>query len=90
MKTIKQSRYQHEPLAVGAEKLLIAAASLAGRIASIYAGLSQTMVGEVVRVVVFLTLGSVLLCSTQTGWWLLGFWADKVTGLVLYAQGLTG
>lgn len=90
MKTIKQTRCQHEPLAVGAEKLLIGAASLAGRVASLYAGLSQTMVGEVARVVAFLALGSVLLCSTQTGWWLLGVWADKVTDLVIYAQGLKG
>lgn len=88
MKTLKQAYFQYAPITLAAEKLLISAASLAGRVAAIYASLSQTMVGEVARVVAFLALGSVLLCSTEIGWWLLGAWADGVTLLVLYAQGL--
>ncbi|OUJ03172.1 hypothetical protein [Acetobacter cibinongensis] len=88
MKTLKQAGYQHEPLVTTAEKLLVGAASLAGKAATTYAGVSNTAVGEVVRVASFIALGSVLMCQTDIGWWLLGVWSDKITNLVLYMQGV--
>lgn len=85
---MKSTSNYYQPMAAGAERLLVGAASLAGKAVAAYSGLSNTAVGEVVRVASFIALGSVLMCQTNLGWWLLGMWADGVTNLVLYTQGL--
>lgn len=85
---MKSTSNYYQPMAAGAERLLVSAASLAGKAVAAYSGLSNTPVGEVVRVASFIAMGSVLMCQTDIGWWLLGKWADGVTNLVLYTQGL--
>ncbi|MCP1197003.1 hypothetical protein NKW84_14200 [Acetobacter senegalensis] len=68
------------------ERPLIRAATLAGKAVATYRGLSQTTFGEITNALAFIALGTVLMCCTDAGWWMLGQWADNVTELVLYLE----
>lgn len=71
------------------EQTLIHAATLAGKVVATCRGLSRTTVGEIVNALAFITLATVLMCCTDAGWWLLGQWADGVTKIVLYLEGMS-
>ncbi|GAA10301.1 hypothetical protein ACLEIY_08965 [Acetobacter tropicalis] len=75
-------------LAHMAERALICAATLAGKAVATYQGLSRTTLGEITNALAFIALGAVLMCCTDAGWWLLGQWADGVTEIVLYLEGV--
>ncbi|MCG4258043.1 hypothetical protein [Acetobacter senegalensis] len=75
-------------LAHWTELTLIRAATLAGKAVVTYHGLSRTTVGETINALAFVALGTVLMCCTDAGWWLLGQWADGVTKMIFYLEGV--
>ncbi|WP_058987920.1 hypothetical protein [Acetobacter senegalensis] len=86
---VQADRAAENTLAHCAERALIWAATLAGKAVVTYRGLSRTIVGEITNALAFIALGTVLICCTDTGWWLLGQWADGVTAAVLYLEGVS-
>lgn len=81
-------RAAQNTLAHWAEQALIHAATLAGKVVATCRGLSRTTVGEIINSLAFIALATVLMCCTDAGWWLLGQWADGVTEMVLYLEGV--